>query len=97
MKFDKAVEQVRQELLERYKEVIFKDYEVVKMTSNTTTKEYGYQATIINTNNIEVRHIRNRFKEITREIAAVEVVFDIKYPKKRKYSRHEEYFEIIKE
>ena len=97
MKFDKAVEQVRQELLGKYKEVTFKRYQPVKMTSNTTTSEYGYQTTAIDIENIKVRHIKDRFKEITEEIAAVEAIFDVKYPRKRKYSYHTEYFEIISE
>lgn len=95
MKFDEAVEQVRQELLGRYREAIFKRCQPVKMTRNTTTSEYGYQATTIDIDNIRVRHIKNRFKEITGEIAAVEAVFDVKYPRKRSYSYHTEYFEII--
>lgn len=95
MKFDKALSQVIPELMDRYKEVMYKGYEVVKMTRNTTTSTYGYEKPTVDINDIEVKHIKNRFEEIDGEITAIKVVFDIKYPRKRKYSPHEEYFKII--
>ena len=94
MKFDKAVEQIKQELLNKYREVIYVGYEVVEMTSNTTTSLYGLNAKTIDTNSIKVQHIKNRFKEIDGEITAIKVVLDVKYPRKRKYSTHEEYLRI---
>lgn len=93
MKFDKAVERAGQELLERYKEVIYKGYEVVEMTSNTTTS--GYISKVIDMDSVKVQHIRNRFKEIDGEITAVKAIFDIKHHGKRKYNHHEEYFKVI--
>lgn len=93
MKFEIALEQVKQELMNKYKEVIYKGYEVVEMTSNTTTS--GYIVKTLDIGRIRVQHIKNRFKEIDGEIMAIKVVFDIKYPRKRKYNHHEEYFKII--
>ncbi len=93
MKFDKAVEQTRQELLNKYKDVIYKGYEVVYMTSNTTTSSYIEEE--IDIDEIEVIPIKNRFKEVEGEIKAIKVVFDVKYPRKREYNHHEEYFRII--
>lgn len=40
MKFDKAIEETKQELLKKYKDVVYMGYEVVSMTSNTTTSNY---------------------------------------------------------
>lgn len=93
MILDKALSKVTEELMNKYKEVIYKGYEVVEMTSNTTTS--GYIAKKIDIKSVKVQHIKNRFKEVEGEITAIKVVFDVKYPRKRKYSHHEEYFKII--
>lgn len=92
MKFDKAVEETKQELLSRYKDVVYLGYEVVDMTSNTTTSSYIREPIDIDAADVSV--IKNRFKEIDGEIKAIKVIFDVKLPKKRKYNRHEEYFKI---
>lgn len=92
MKFNKAVEEIRQELLDRYKDVVYLGYEVVDMTSNTTTSSYTSERIDIDV--VDVSIIKNRFKEIEGEIKAIKVIFDVKLPNKRKYNRHEEYFKI---
>lgn len=93
MKFDKAIEQTKQDLLNKYKGVIYKGYELVDMTANTTTS--SYIAERIDIDAIKVEHIKNRFEEIEGEIKAIKVVFDVKYPRKRKYSSYEEYYRIL--
>lgn len=93
MILDKALSEAIEELQNKYKEVIYKGYEVVEMTSNTTTS--GYISKTIDIESARVQHIKNRFKEIEGEVTAIKVVFDVKYPRKRKYSHHEEYFKII--
>lgn len=92
MKFDKAIEETKQELLKKYKDVVYMGYEVVSMTSNTTTSNYIRER--VNIDEIDVILIKNRFKDIEGEIKAIKAVFDVKYPGKRKHNRHEEYYQI---
>lgn len=92
MEFDKAIKQIQKELLNRYKDVVYVGYKVVHMTKNTTTSSYIEEQVDIAT--INVTPIKNRFEEIDGEIKAIEVVFDVKLPRKRKYNRHKEYFRI---
>ena len=94
MKFDKAIEKTKQELLNKCKDVIYKGSEVVKMTSNTTTSDYTSEQIDIDAT-IDVIPIKNRFIEIEGKIKAIKVIFDVKLPNKRKYSKHEVYFRII--
>ncbi len=93
MKFDKAIQETKQELLNKYKDVVYLGYEVVDMTSNTTTSRYISKQIDIDV--VDVSIIKNRFKEIEGEIIAIKAIFDVKLPKKRKYNRHEVYFRMI--
>lgn len=93
MKFDKAIEQTKKELLSKYKDVVYKGYEVVSMTNNTITSNYISKR--IDVDAIDVIPIIDRFKEIDGEIRAIKAVFDVKYPRKRKYNYHEEYYKIV--
>lgn len=93
MKLDEAIVQAKQELLNKYTDVVYKGYEVVDMTSNTTTSSYISEK--IDVEKIKVIRIENRFKDIEGEIKAIKIIFDVKYPRKRKYNIHEEYFRII--
>ncbi|CAK7080354.1 hypothetical protein [Tissierella sp.] len=87
-----AIIKTKLELLDKYKDVKYKNDEVVIMTKNTTTSNYiKKQANMATT---KVKHIENRF-EIEGEIEAIKVTFEVKYPEKRKYIDHEEYYEVI--
>lgn len=93
MKFDKAIQETKQELLNKYKDVVYLGYEVVDMTSNTTTSSYISEQ--IDIDLVDVSIIKNRFKEIEGKIKAIKVIFDVKLPNKKKYNKHEAYFRII--
>ena len=93
MKLEKAIEERKEELSDKYRDVVYIGYEIVDMTKNTTTSSYIKEKIDIDSVNVEL--IKDRFKEIDGEIKAVKVVFDVKYPRKKKYSKHEEYYRIV--
>lgn len=63
------------------------------MTKNTTTSSYIEEES--DTDVIRAVPIRDRFTEIDGEIRAIKAVFDVKLPRKRKFSRHEVYYRIV--
>lgn len=92
MKLYEAIEQTKAELLKKCNEVIYKCNEVVVMTSNTVTSDYMRSEADIKTT--DVKAIESRL-EIVGEIPAVKVEFEVKYPRKRKYNKHYEYYELV--
>lgn len=92
MKLKDAIEFTINNILKsKYKEVQYVDNETVRMSSNFTIADLRKRNISLDT---EVELITNRF-DIQGEIDAVIVNFDVKFPRKRKFIRHQEFYRFV--
>lgn len=87
-----SIQKTKLELLNKYKEVHYENDELVLITKDTIKSNYIRKRVYLEKTNVE--YIENRFN-IEGEIEAIKVNFKVKYPRRRKYSRHEEYYKIV--
>lgn len=90
MKLSEAIEQSTKDLLKVYKEVRYLYAEKVQLSRNCVTSQHAKQE--IKDTDIRVMEVDTQ--NLTTEIKAIQATFEVKYPRKREFTRYTVYFRV---